>query len=285
MTRRQRRPTALLAALVLVAALVGSLTTMSTSSAFVAKVTNSTNTAATAPFFTCLGADTAPVAASTYFLYPPSGTSATVVDASGNARDGARAATNAAVGAAGTGPCERDTPNRSFTLSGSSIDGYISGPAASQTTPSTFTVELWFKTTTKVGGRLIGFGNTRTGTSTKYDRHIYMSSSGQLWFGVFPNTVVTVNSAAAYNDGTWHLATATLSSVGMRLYVDGVLAASNSTNVAQDYTGYWRIGYDSVATWTNQPSSFYFNGSVAYPAVYTVALTPDQVRGHYLAGS
>jgi hypothetical protein len=288
MTRPRPRPTALLTVLALLAALVASLTTMSTSSAFTATITNNTNTAATAataPYFTCLDADTAPGAGNTYFIYPPSSTATTVVDASGNSRTGTLSTANASVGAPGSGPCPRDTPNRSFTLSGSNNDGYIAGPTTAQTNPSVFTVEVWFNTTT-TGGKLIGFGDKPTGLSGMYDRHIYMDDAGKLWFGVYPSKVVTVNTTTSYNDGRWHLATATLSAAGMRLYVDGKLAATpNPNTVAQNYAGYWRVGYDSLNSWTNQPKSFYFNGKVAYPAVYTTALTATQIQDHYLAAS
>lgn len=43
-----------------------------------------------------------------------------------------------------------------------------------QASPTTFSIEAWFKTTTG-GGRLVGFGNASTGTSTRYDRHVYLT--------------------------------------------------------------------------------------------------------------
>lgn len=308
MTRFRRRPAVLLTALAVLAALVGSLTTMSTSSAFTAKVKNSTNTAATAPYFTCIGADTAPADGSTFFVYPLSDRNTPdVLDASGNSgRTGTFNGTSTtATGAPGSifrgvepGPCPRDpaqansVKNGSIRLAGSNNDGYISGPNVTQNNPTTFTVELWFNTTTTRGGKLIGFGNKRNGAtasdaaSINYDRHIYMNNSGQLYFGVYPDRPVTVNTTTSYNDGKWHLATATLSSAGMRLYIDGEIADSDPNTAAQNYTGYWRIGWDRLAGWPDLPTSDYFAGSVAYAAVYNnLALTPAQVRGHYLAGS
>jgi hypothetical protein len=78
--------------------------------------------------------------------------------------------------------------------------------------PTDFTVSIWFKTSTITGGKLIGFGNAQTGSSSQFDRQIYMNNAGQIYFGVYPGSVVTLNSPLAYNDNTWHLATATLSS-------------------------------------------------------------------------
>ncbi len=53
--------------------------------------------------------------------------------------------------------------------------------------PDVFSVETWFRTTTTSGGKIVGFGNTNTGTSTNYDRHIYMEPNGRITFGVYNN--------------------------------------------------------------------------------------------------
>ena len=58
--------------------------------------------------------------------------------------------------------------------------------------PTDFTISIWFKTNTITGGKLIGFRKcaNRIKLAT-YDRHIYMNNAGQIYFGVYPNTVVT----------------------------------------------------------------------------------------------
>ena len=168
-----------------------------------------------------------------------------------------------------------------------SFDGstqYVS-TANVYTNPSEFTISLWFKTATTTGGMLIGFGVTQTGLSWQYDRHIYMNNAGQLYFGVYPGSVHTINSALSYNDGSWHLATATLSSTaGIVLYVDGSQVASDAaTTVAELTTGYWRIGYDNVAGWTSQPTSNFFNGSLDDVLIYTRALSASEVNVLYVS--
>ena len=128
------------------------------------------------------------------------------------------------------------------------------------TSPATFSIEVWFKTTTTTGGMLVGFGNAVTGASSNYDRHIYMNNAGQIYFGVASNQ--TVHSTAAYNDGSWHQAVATDGPAGMKLYIDGALAASSASVTAssQTYSGSWRVGYDSLGGWSSAPSSNYFAG-------------------------
>ena len=148
-------------------------------------------------------------------------------------------------------------------------------------TPNTFSVEAWFQTTTTAGGRLIGFSSTTAGESPNFDRHVYMSPSGQLYFGVYTGQLRTVNSAARYNDGAWHHVVASMSPAGMALYVDGVLVGSRAdTKAGEPYTGYWRIGGDN--TWDG---ARYFAGQVDEVALYRKALSPDVITNHQQLGS
>jgi hypothetical protein len=170
--------------------------------------------------------------------------------------------------------------NSAYNFNGS--NQYVS-TANSYVNPTDFTISIWFKTNTTSGGKLIGFGNAQTGSSSNYDRHIYMNNAGQIYFGVYPGSVVTVNSPLSYNDNNWHLATATLSSTtGMALYIDGAIVGSNAGNkTAQAYTGYWRIGYDNTNGWTSIPSSFFFNGILDDALIYSRALSASEIATLY----
>jgi len=131
------------------------------------------------------------------------------------------------------------------------------------TNPQAFTLSVWFKTTTTRGGRILGFGNSQSGTSTMYDRAIYMSDAGRVLFGVYSGAVVqSLSSSFSYNDGGWHQATATFSTTnGMKLFVDAQLVDANAAyNMAQVYNGWWRLGGDSMGSWPSQPTSSYFAG-------------------------
>ena len=159
------------------------------------------------------------------------------------------------------------------------------GPTpADEAAPDTFTVETWIKTTTTSGGKIIGFGNSATGNSSNYDRHVYMDNDGRIWFGVHPGGVRTVNSSAAFNDGQWHQVTASLGSNGMVLYVDGKIVGSRAdVTSGQPFTGRWRIGGDNIGGWTNQPSSNYFAGDIAQVSIYPTVLSRPEIVGHYVA--
>lgn len=151
--------------------------------------------------------------------------------------------------------------------------------------PDTFTAEGWFRTTSTSGGKIIGFGSAQTGTSGSYDRQIYMSNSGQIYFGVYPGEVRSINTTQSYRDGAWHHVVATLGSTGMKLYVDGDLKAERSdTTSGQSYQGYWRVGNDGLSGWPGAPSSAQFEGSLDEIAVYNEALSAQRVSSHYNVG-
>jgi hypothetical protein len=147
--------------------------------------------------------------------------------------------------------------------------------------PQTFSAELWFKTTTTSGGKLIGFGTAQTGNSTGYDRHVYMTNAGRLVFGVWTGSAQTITSAMSYNNGQWHHVVATLGTAGMSLYVDGSRVGTNSTNFAQAYGGYWRVGGDNLGGWPSRLTRSYVNGTVDEVAIYSRALSAVEVADHY----
>jgi hypothetical protein len=136
-------------------------------------------------------------------------------------------------------------------------------------TPDSFTVSVWFKTTTKTGGRLGGMGDSRFLVSTVTDRQIWMNDEGRLFFGLnpgmdsaSPGILKTISSPVAYNDGQWHQVVAVLSSVnGMHLYVDGASVASDANiRSAGKFIGYWRIGEDQMTGWLPLPSTPIWTG-------------------------
>ena len=221
------------------------------------------------------------------FLWPLNDSGSTAADATSNGFNGTYES-GTTQGAAG--PFSGSTAT--------SFDGQ-SGLVTSNSSvsdPTAFSIEGWFKTTTDEGGKLIGFGDNPTGMSNNYDRHIYMMNDGQIVFGVWNNATETIESPDVYNDGQWHYVVATLDPTnGMALYIDGQLIGTNANTVAQNYTGYWRVGGDNLNAWNldpwghssqglTQPGSYYFGGTIADVAVYPHALSASQVAAHYAAG-
>ena len=178
----------------------------------------------------------------------------------------------------GTSGAVPDANDTAVTLNGS--DGAVA-TAGVVSNPTTYSEELWFNTTTTSGGKLIGFGTNQTGSSGGYDRHVYMFDDGRLRFGTYTGQLNVADTTASYNDGNWHHMVATQGADGMKLYVDGVLAADNPQTQAQPYDGYWRVGGDN--TWGGN-SSNYFAGSIDEVAVYSSVLTGSTVQSHFRAG-
>jgi hypothetical protein len=200
-------------------------------------------------------------------------------DSSGNNRDGFYyLGPDVLVGQNGAVPS-----NSSAILSAIGTSGAARNPTQ-YTNPNPFTIEGWFRTQTTAGGKLIGFGNQPFGTSTSYDRHIYMRDDGRLVFGTYLSSTGTrtLTTTAAYNDGAWHHVAASLGSGGMQLYVDGELALENAAvTTAESTTGYWRIGGDNLNGWPDPPTSYYFAGWLDEWAVYGAQLSAGRIAVHY----
>jgi PKD repeat protein len=161
-----------------------------------------------------------------------------------------------------------------FTFSNSTAS--FASTRTATAAPQTFTVEAWFRTTSNTGGRIVGFGNSTTGTSTSYDRLVYLDTSGRVNFGVNPGAQRVVTSPSAYNDGQWHHVAASLGAHGMVLHVDGKqVAARADTTSARAFSGYWRIGADNV--WSGAKT---FTGSIDEVAIYPTVLSAEQVAAH-----
>lgn len=211
------------------------------------------------------------------------GTSATVADTSGNGRTATSSASGVTANQSGA-----VVPGVASAFNGSS-GCLVAGTA--QANPTTFSVEAWFRTTSTLGGPVIGFMNNSTADptgSSQRDRHVYLNGSGTVSFGVLASGTreVVSSPSGGYNDGAWHHVVASLSPAGQVLYLDGVAVAYGANTAAQNFTGYWHVGCQNVSTsWANYPGSFYWNGAIDDVAVYTTALDAATVQRHFRAGS
>jgi hypothetical protein len=255
--------------------------TPSTTSGYLAKINNTANNAATAQYFSCTSAEAADKANAIfqYFLTEGSG-SVTAADSSNGANAGTYQGSMATSTIASIA-CPRDTGG-AYVLNGTT--SYVSS-SRQFVNPTTFSEEVWFKTTV-AGGKLTGFGNAQTGTSSQYDRHLYIETTGKLDFGTYNGAVQAITSPTIVTDGKWHHTVGTMSAAtGMKLYLDGTLVAANAAYITpENSTGYWRVGFDNLNGWNNAGSKYYVTGQLRYAAVYSVVLTPTQILNHYAAG-
>ncbi|SEQ80252.1 LamG-like jellyroll fold domain-containing protein [Microlunatus flavus] len=244
--------------------------------------TTSTASLTASSAYTCASVVTALKPYLYYRMDETSSTTTTATDSSGNGRTGLYSSGDKT--STTSKACLHDS-GRAMTFGGTS--GYLSSPAVAGGSPNTFTLAIWFRTTTTTGGKLIGFGSAQTGSSGNYDRHLYLTDSGRVYFGVYSNANKTLSTTATYNDGAWHLAVATMSTAGMRLYVDGQLLGVDTTTTTGEpgTTSYVRVAFDNVNFWENRPTSPYFKGTLDDAAFFATALTAAQVQSIYTAGT
>lgn len=164
--------------------------------------------------------------------------------------------------------------------------GSLAATEVSQIAPQRVSVEAWIKTSSARGGRIVGFGDKRNGTSkTEFtDRHLYMDNAGYVYFGVGVPGRRTVKSTAPLNNNAWHHLVGTVGPDGLKLYVDGKLSAANAAvTSARDIMGHWRIGADTLEGWVGRPTDLGLDGQIDEVAIYYKTLTASQVAANYAA--
>ena len=201
-------------------------------------------------------------------------TTSAVADSSGNGNTGTMTTVYRSAPGAITGDTSVSTYGNDKSLVYSST---LATPA------DAFSVQVWFKTGTGKGGKLAGLEKSQLGLGTSADRSLYMLNDGRLAFATLADTAMSVVSSKKYNDGAWHMATATQSSTGTALYVDAIRVATTTATGAGTAPGYWRLGGGNLAAWPNQPTSAYFAGSLDEFAVYNTALSSATVTEQFTA--
>ncbi len=258
---------------------------------------------------------------------PPSGTTWTTdtIDDSGQPISGltqAACAGTTACYAVGTGPSASssatsladvsgngDTPTLESGATVAATGGPLGGPtidlgssggwvetATQPPPPQTFTQLAWFNTTGP--GGIMAFSVPQgTGGTTTHDRMVWVDAAGNVVAGVFPGTggptEEIASSGTDYADGQWNLVAVTLSSSGFDLYVNGVLAASNTsvTSAQSNNDGYWHLGWFGGGGWPDTTTSSgaaisdYLPGSLSGVAVLPTALSSGQISSLYAQAS
>jgi hypothetical protein len=165
--------------------------------------------------------------------------------------------------------------------------------------PAQFTASFWFRTSSKEGGKMLGYvmpglKNVTYGSKTgnfNFDRVVWMTDDGLLHAGFtmrstsYPTVIGSWQSftaATPYNDGKWHHLAYTLWDSGAMLMVDGVKAAGYTGLVRPlPEPGHWRIGYSGEGKWDPEWTSEYFQGSVDEVRLAHQARSEDWLRLDY----
>ena len=153
-----------------------------------------------------------------------------------------------------------------------------------------WSVALWFNTGL-AHGYLFQVANSNAAGAGTYDGELsWYKSTGKLTFEITRSngTRYYASASASYNNNLWHFATGILNTSGFYLYVDGNLAASNtsvnSTN-ARTYAGptYLWLGAASTlgANMGGSTGVKFYPGTIDEVLVTTVALTATQISQLY----
>jgi hypothetical protein len=206
---------------------------------------------------------------------PGATASTTLADTSGNGNTGS-AEGGVSLGAAGP----TTLGGNAISLNGSS--GYVQ-TANSYSNPEGFSAVAWFKASGSSGGTIIGFTDTQgNGTPGSWDRTLWLDNTGKLVWGVYNGTTNELTSASAYNNGSWHMVVAEIGPTGQQLWVDGTRVGLNtSVTTAQNYTGYWHLGWGYETSWTDPPTSNYLSGSLAQVAIVPTQLSSSTISNLY----
>jgi len=157
------------------------------------------------------------------------------------------------------------------------------------TLATSFSVAVWFRAPVgwSSGGGIMTDDSSQTGGGTYYDPIMWMDNSGKIVAGSYTGAPNEATSSAAYNDGKWHFAVMTVSSLGLRLYVDGAAAATNGSGTygGNHTPGYWIIGESFTGGWSDTPTSAYWTGDLAHFAYFPAALSAGQVSTLFSSGS
>jgi signal peptidase I len=197
----------------------------------------------------------------------------TASDSSGNER--LATYSDSGISYQASGALQRDSSNEAITLDGT--QGMVTSSAATAGLQS-MTTQIWFKTTSTEGGKLVGFA-VGTSDSALTDRVLYMAPQGNIVFGIDSATKKTIQTPNSYNDGNWHMVAVTLSGLDAVLYIDGEKVASGTTTSAPtDSSGYWLIGGGNFTEWATIPN---FSGSLDEVAIYTKPLTPARILSQF----
>jgi Concanavalin A-like lectin/glucanases superfamily len=162
-------------------------------------------------------------------------------------------------------------------LSFDGVDDWVHLPAApGGASEVAFSVALWFRTSGSLASMFEVYA------STAGDRFLSIND-GQVCFYVYATPLSQVCTPdATYDDGAWHHAAGTLGAGGVNLYVDGALAASDSSTKASIFTTDtdFRIGMGHTSF---SSATVFFAGDLDEVRVWSVELSASAIAANYAA--
>jgi hypothetical protein len=146
---------------------------------------------------------------------------------------------------------------------------------------------VWFYEPNGGQGALLGFSNAQYSSSpSTYTPWLYVGTNGYLYGNDWTGSYFGVSTSSAISPG-WHMAVIEEWYSGgtyyIALYLDGTLVGQTSTTSLPQLFGsalpYSDVGTVYAGGWPNSNGGwFFFNGTIAYVAVYNTVLSQSQVQ-------
>ncbi|MGC8533631.1 MAG: LamG-like jellyroll fold domain-containing protein [Candidatus Parvarchaeum sp.] len=154
-------------------------------------------------------------------------------------------------------------------------------------TASTFTISVWFKTTSD-GVVLWNGNNEQVSSGGCYSPIIYVDSNGDLAGGDWTGSQPFVTNYFVAN-GKWNSVTIVQTPSEQILYLNGTEIATYSGTPQSCSPSYWTLGEGYTSGWTDtNGGNFYFNGYITNVQFYNQAFSPSKAALLYdegIAGS
>jgi len=187
-------------------------------------------------------------------------------DSSGKGRDGTISGATWTTGKFGNG------------LQFDGVDDYVQYPKAvcdAILSAQKLTISLWFKWSTLATGKTLVMGADGAG----YYLHTNASDASKIDFEIYySGTWYRLTSATSVSTGTWYHIVATWDGSTMRLYFNGVQDANTLSRSAMSDRA-----SSGDRTFSNLSSANAIGGIMDEVRIYSRALSPEEIREHYLA--
>lgn len=190
----------------------------------------------------------------------------TLLDNSGNGNNGINYGATLTSGKSGN------------ALSFNGVSDYVDcGSFSSMTSNNPITLTAWIKfSVSQTGKTILGkHANSPGGASIGIDD----TAANKIKFHM-DTYAVRVNSTMTLNDDTWHLITGTWDTTTLRLYIDGVLNATNNTPTALTAPP---VNLN-IGRWVGG-SSQYFQGLIDGASIYNKALSDIEIKSLFKLNS
>ncbi len=209
------------------------------------------------------------------------GTTLSVADSTANGNNGTNNGIVATAGQVDGGASLNGSSNY-MAIPAASYPGY---PNSGSTSTYVQTTEVWFKTGS--GGVILGQDDgTRVGAGPGgWVSALYIDTGGKLRASLFYHGTAgaQIVTPASYNDNNWHHLVDVYNTGTESLYVDGVLAGSQTAGEV-GYSGVYSysLGVGESIGWTNGNSGwFYWNGALDELRISNAARSSDWIKTEF----